>query len=249
VSWIHAVIDVPPDRHTATADFWGRVLGWPPGSSWEGHAELSSFAPPRGTAYLHLQRIEGPPRIHLDVESNTPEDTVGQAVVLGAELVAERASWRTLRSPGGLPFCVISAKRHRPPGPVTFPDGHRARMVQVCIDSPSSVHAAEVAFWRAFLSGRWAPSDAPEFAGKWHDDDGSPIQLLFQQLEETDGAVRAHLDVGTDDVVAEVRRLVDLGATDVGPGRGGWHVLRDAADQLFCATSNSPEQTQYRDIG
>jgi hypothetical protein len=43
------------------------------------------------------------------------------------------------------------------------------------------VHAAEVAFWRALLPGRWAASPAAEFAGKWHDDAGSPIQLLFQK--------------------------------------------------------------------
>ena len=237
------------DRRAAAADFWGRVLGWPEGVPWDGHPELSSFEPPRGTAYVHLQGIEGPPRVHLDVESKTPDDTVAHAVVLGAELVAERDSWRTLRSPGGLPFCVIGATAHRPPDPATFADGHRSRLVQVCVDSPRAAHAAEVAFWRTLLPGRWAPSDAPEFAGKWHDDDGSPIQLLFQQLDETDGAVRAHLDVGTDDLAAEVRRLVDVGATDVGPGCGGWHVLRDRTDQLFCATANSPGQTKHRDLG
>jgi hypothetical protein len=249
MSWIHAVIDVPADRHAATADFWGGALGWPTGDPWDGHPELRSFEPPGGTSYLHLQRIDGPPRIHLDVESDSPDNTVARALDLGAEPVAERENWRTLLSPGGLPFCVIRADEHRPAGPVTFPDGHRTRMVQVCIDSPHAAHAAEVAFWRSLLRGRWAASGEPEFAGKWHDDAGSPIQLLFQRLDEADGAVRAHLDVGTDDLPAEVRRLVELGATDVGPGRGGWHVLRDAADQLFCATANSPEQTQHRDIG
>ena len=70
-------------------------------------------------------------------------------------------------------------------------------MVQVCIDSPASVHEQEVAFWRALLSGRWvAPADE-EFAGKWHDDAGSPLQLLFQRLDEPRGSVRAHLDHGT----------------------------------------------------
>ena len=87
-----------------------------------------------------------------------------------------------------------------------------------------------------------------EFAGKWHDDAGSPLQLLFQRLDEPDGEVRAHLDHGTDDVPREVGRLLGLGAEDVGRGRG-WHVLRDPNGLDFCVTGNSPEATRRRDIG
>jgi hypothetical protein len=134
------------------------------------------------------------------------------------------------------------------PGPVTWPDGHRTRLVQVCIDSPADVHDAEVASWRSLLGERWVDSAAPEFAGKWHDDDGGPLQLLFQRLDEPSGPVRAHLDLGSDDVPADVRRLVGLGATDVGEGRG-WHVLRDPVGLLFCVTENSPEATRHRDLG
>lgn len=242
------MIDVPGHEHAVTANFWGAVLGWPAGSPWHDHPELCSFEPPRGVPYLHLQRIDGPARVHVDLESEDPQSQVDRALELGAELVAESQSWRTLRSPGGLPFCVIHAADHEAPDPVTFADGHRTRMVQVCIDSPRAGHATEVAFWRALLAGRWAPSALPEFAGTWHDDAGSPVQLLFQELEDADGPVRAHLDLGTDDVPAEVRRLLALGAGDVAPGRG-WHVLRDVAGHTFCVTENSPEQTRQRDPG
>lgn len=248
MTWIHAVVDVPVERHAAAADFWGRVLGWPAGEAWAGHPELSSFEPPSGTSYLHLQRIDGPPRVHIDVEAEDPPTAVGRAVDLGAELVAEHDGWRTMRSPGGLPFCLLGARRHQAPSPVTHPGGHRSRMVQVCIDSPQAAQETEVAFWRRLLGARWVASLAREFAGKWHDDAGSPIQLLFQELDENDGPVRAHLDLGTDDLPREVRRLVALGATDVGPGRG-WHVLRDVNGMPFCATQNSPQQTRHRELG
>jgi hypothetical protein len=248
MSWLHAVIDVPADQHDRTASFWAGVSGWPVGVAWPEHPELRSFQPASGTSYLHLQQIAGPPRIHLDVESDAPDRTVEQAIEFGAAWAAEQDRWRTLRSPGGLPFCVLRASEHRAPQPMTFPDGHRARIVQVCIDSPQSLHAVEVAFWRALLPGRWACSRNAEFAGKWHDDAGSPLQLLFQQLQETTGTVRAHLDHGTDDVRAEVRRLHDLGACDVGPGRG-WHVLRDVVGLPFCVTENSPETTRTRELG
>jgi hypothetical protein len=248
MSWIHAVIDVPADRLASSADFWGSALGWLAGDPWAGHPELRSFEPPTGTSYVHLQRIDGAPRVHVDIESEAPDETVAHAVDLRATLVGESDTWRTLRSPGDLPFCVLSAAEHDPPEPVSHDDGHRTRLVQVCIDSPARAHDAEVAFWRDLLGSRWVPSGGLEFAGKWHDDVGSPLQLLFQRLDETDGPVRAHLDLGTDDLPAEVRRLLGLGASDVAPGRG-WHVLRDPVGELFCVTVNSPEQTRHRDLG
>jgi hypothetical protein len=246
--WVHAVLDVPAEQHAAAADFWSRALGWPVGPAWAGHPELRSFVPPTGTPYLHLQQVDGPARVHLDVECEVPEETRVRAVGRGAVVVAEQDHWSTLRSPGGLPFCLLPEGEHEPPEPVTHPEGHRTRMVQVCVDSPSPLEAAEVDFWQGLLARRWVPSPAAEFAGKWHDDAGSPVQLLFQRLEETEGPVRAHLDLGTDDLPAEVRRLVALGAEDVGPGRG-WHVLRDVTELAFCVTENSPEWHRHRDLG
>jgi hypothetical protein len=246
MAWLHAVLDVPAPQGAAA--FWGQVLGWPAGSTWPGHPELRSFEPPGGAAYVHLQEVDAAPRVHLDLEADDPAATAQEALDLGAELVARHDRWTTLLSPGGLPFCVLQAKRLRPPQPAVWPDGHRSRLVQVCIDAPAAVHEQEVAFWRGLLIGRWVESPAAEFAGKWHDDAGSPLQLLFQRLDVADGPVRAHLDLGTDDLEIEVRRITGLGAEDLGRGRG-WHVLRDLAGLPFCVTENSPEQAQHRDLG
>ena len=249
MAWLHAVIDVPAHEHAAAAQFWERVLGWPLGPPWEGHPELSSFEPPEGAAYVHLQRTDGPRRVHVDVEVDDPDAAERRAVELGAERVAHHDRWRTLRSPGGLLFCLLRAGEADAPEAVTWPEGHRSRMVQVCIDAPQGVHDREVEFWRTLLGGRFVESQAREFAGKWHDDAGSPLQLLFQRLDEEEGPVRAHLDHGTDDLSAEVRRVLALGATDVGAGHGGWHVLKDDGGMTFCVTANPPERMQRRDIG
>ena len=246
--WLHAVVDVPAHDHEATAAFWSRLTGWSLGPAWPGHPELRSFEPPSGRSYLHLQEIDGPARVHLDVEADEPAALVERAVGLGAVRVGASDRWQTLRSPGGLPFCVLAAGDRTTPGPVAWPDGHRGRVVQVCIDSPPARQDREVAFWRELLGGRWVDSPAPEFAGKWHDDAGSPLQLLFQRLDEEDGDVRAHLDHGTDEVPLEVARLRGLGASDVGPGRG-WHVLRDPRGMVFCVTGNSPATTRTRELG
>ena len=247
MAWLHAVIDVPEHQLSPAAAFWGQVLGWPAAAPWTGHPELRSFEPATGTAYVHLQQVDAPARVHLDVEVEDLTSAVDRAVALGADHVAAYDRWQTMRSPGGLPFCFVGEGRHEVPPPVTWPDGQRSRMVQVCIDAPGTVHDAEVAFWRALLPGRWVPSPAPEFAGKWHDG-ASPLQLLFQRLEDEQGPVRAHLDHGTDDRDAEVRRLLALGAEPGAIGRG-WQVLRDPAGLAFCVTDNSPSADRPRDLG
>ena len=250
VGWVHVVVDVDTASLVRSGEFWSRVLGWGLGDPWPDHPELRSFEPARGGAYVHLQEVEGPARVHLDLESVDPRATIATAEAAGAELVAAHDRWVTMLSPGLLPFCVLRGQHTEPaPDPMRWPDGHRSRLVQVCVDSPTSRHEQEVAFWRRVLGGRWVPSPAEEFAGKWHDDDGSPIQLLFQQLEEEEGAVRAHLDLGTDDQPSEVERLLHLGATDLGAGQGGWHVLQDPAGLPCCVTENSPAQLRHRDLG
>ena len=65
MGWLHAVIDVPADVHDAQAGFWAGALGWPTGPTWPGNPELRSFEPPAGMPYIHLQDIDGPPRVHL----------------------------------------------------------------------------------------------------------------------------------------------------------------------------------------
>jgi hypothetical protein len=83
--------------------------------------------------------------------------------------------------------------------------------------------------------------DSPEFAGKLYPEAG-PVQLLLQRLgdDHTGSGTTAHIDLGTDDLDAEVDRVASLGATRLGPGHG-WFVLRDPAGMVFCATENPPD--------
>ena len=251
MSWLHAVLDVPEAHQSAAADFWGAATGWPVGEPWPGHPGLRSLTPPAGAPYVHLQRTgSGTAGVHLDVESPDPRARVEAALAAGATSVAVHPRWHTLRSPGGLPFCVLAAAPHESPEPLELDDGHRVRLVQVCLDSPADRHEAEVAFWRELLGEHWYDARSPEFAGKWHDGRGSPLQLLFQRLETSEGRVRAHLDLGTDDLDAEAGRLLALGAHDVDDrSERGWHVLRDPGGAVFCVTANDPAQRQERDLG
>jgi len=52
---------------------------------------------------------------------------------------------------------------------------------------------------------------------------------------------RAHLDLGTDDVAAEVARVRALGAELLWPG-AGFVALRDPVGLPFCVTANDPDR-------
>ncbi|MFJ8039174.1 VOC family protein [Kitasatospora sp. NPDC096147] len=67
-----------------------------------------------------------------------------------------------------------------------------------------------------------------------------PLTLGFQLVPEPKlSKNRVHLDLKADDLTAEVRRLVDLGATVVGEQQAPglvWTVLQDPAGNEFCVS-------------
>lgn len=248
MGWLHAVIDVPAAQVEEVGAFWSRVLGWPLSDPWDEDPAFRSFSPPDGNDYVHLQRLgEGAARVHLDVEAYDLDAETARLVALGARAGDRFPSWRALTSPGGLPFCVIPRSEQQASAPVTWPDGHRTRLVQLCIDCPVDAVEAEVTFWRAAVPAPWYPSGSAEFVGKLYDQAGSPLQLLLQRLDEPTGPVRAHLDLGTDDLAADAARIEGLGGVRRYDGRG-WVAFDDPAGSTFCTTGNSPEQTSTRDL-
>jgi predicted enzyme related to lactoylglutathione lyase len=106
---------------------------------------------------------------------------------------------------------------------------HRSRLHVVLIDTPPDDADATAAFWAAALGS--SPEPEPD----------SPFTVLatlaggevlaHQKLQS--GAARLHLDIETDDVAAEVRRLEGLGAREVS-ATGGCVQLCDPAGLVFC---------------
>jgi Glyoxalase-like domain len=236
----HVIIDVASGVAAKSTAFWSSALSWPLGEPWPGHPEFRSFTPPEGDSYIHQQIGDHGPRIHFDLEV-VDRGFADRLVELGTVVTGQFEGWCPMRSPGGLPFCLVDRQEHIRPPAVRF-EGHRSRLVQICVDSPTSLHDQEVAFWRTATGWRWGESDGDEFAGKLYPRAGSSIQLLFQKLGADDPAtaVRAHIDLGADDMEAEAARLVGLGAQRLRPGRG-WIVLRDPVGMVFCVTRNSPD--------
>jgi predicted enzyme related to lactoylglutathione lyase len=107
---------------------------------------------------------------------------------------------------------------------------HRSRLTAAYFDVPEADFGAETAFWSAALGVGVEPSDdgdyielAPRVPG---------LQVLVQRIGNGTPA-RVHFDIETDDIEAEVARLVRLGATTV-EVISTWVVMRDPAGLLFC---------------
>jgi len=242
ISWMHAFVDVPGEDVAKAHAFWSAVLGWPLGDPWPGHPEFASFVPTDGAPYAHVQRIDGPPRIHLDLVGELERDTA-RLEGLGATRGYRGAAWQVMASPAGLPFCVCQeAWPHERPTALAWPGGHRSRLVQLTVDVPADRYDRELVFWRAATGWADEDVDAPEFHRLVHRQE-SPLQLLVQRLGPDDGAqhARAHLDLGTDDIDAEVERVRSLGAQLLWSGNG-FIALRDPLGLVFCVTGNDPER-------
>ncbi len=146
------------------------------------------------------------------------------------------------------PSACVAAGDHDPPEPVTWPDGLRTRMVQVCIDSPRDVHDAEVAFWRALLGERWAPLD------------GAPVRRQVARRRRarpsscsSSGSTRrpgrcARTSTWAPTTWTPTYAGCSPSAPVTSAAAGGWHALRDPAGLAFCTTGNDPDQTDATSV-
>jgi hypothetical protein len=178
-----------------------------------------------------VQAVEGPPGVHLDLDSADRPAAVERARRLGAT-----AAWRyhdveVMRSPGGFVFCQTLVDG----APALVRDGATV-LDQVCLDIPSSHWDGEVAFWAA-LTGREPQVGAlPQFVRLVEE---GRLRLLLQRLDETDGPVRAHPDLATGDRASDTQRHVALGATLVRV-HDHWTVLVAPGGQVYCLTDRDP---------
>jgi predicted enzyme related to lactoylglutathione lyase len=107
---------------------------------------------------------------------------------------------------------------------------HRSALGAFSIDVPSSHFEVSTAFWSAALATTSrVGTEHHEYRPLARGFGG--LEGFLQDVGET--PPRVHLDVHTDDVEAEVARLVGLGATEVAR-HGVWVVLSDPAGMAFC---------------
>jgi predicted enzyme related to lactoylglutathione lyase len=90
-------------------------------------------------------------------------------------------------------------------------------------------------WWARALDGQVNPIAPPFFVSVTRAEGPG---LAFQKVDDpTPGKNRLHIDFAATDVEAEVKRLVELGASETGRGSFGefeWVVLADPDGNAFC---------------
>lgn len=109
---------------------------------------------------------------------------------------------------------------------------HHSRLAAIVIDCRTDDLPQEAAFWSGALGLAVKPPKSEAGEGKYLDLEESPgqPQVLLQQVDHDS---RVHLDIESDDVEAEVKRLEELGAKRVAQVRDWW-VLEAPSGQRFC---------------
>lgn len=241
VRWLTAFIDRPATSHEAAVRFWSALTGSSLSPPRGERGEFATLVPPEGDAYLRVQRVaEGPGGSHLDVHVDDIAAFADLALGAGAQRLQTYDDVVVLRSPAGLPWCVVEHHgEQRRPAPLPAGDsGARHLVDQLCIDIPASGFDEECAFWSRVTGWPLRPSPHPEFRSLARPA-GCPLRLLLQRLDEPRGAARAHLDLASSDVDAVVAHHRSLGATVAGVHEG-WTVLTDPSGVRYCVTARDP---------
>lgn len=107
---------------------------------------------------------------------------------------------------------------------------HKSRLSTIIIDCQTRDIDAAARFWAAAI-GRVAESDA-EPSDPYRLLEGAPneMKILVQAVQHES---RVHLDIETDDVEAEVKRLEGLGAQRIAKVKTWW-VMQAPTGQRFC---------------
>ncbi|GIG38255.1 VOC family protein [Cellulomonas phragmiteti] len=241
VTWTTAFIDLPGPAHAAGRAFWCAVTATTPSEPRGDEGQFATLLPPAGDAFLRVQRLEGPPRIHLDLHVDDVTVQARRARSLGARVLLHQEHV-VLASPGGFVHCLVpDAGEQVRPDPVTGPRGGTAQVDQVCLDVPPALLPREVAYWTALTGWPARAGSRPEFT-VLDRPPGMPLRLMLQELGAQDArtATSAHLDLacGPDvGVVADEHRA--RGARVVDDGHP-WVVVRDPAGLDYCLTPRDP---------
>jgi len=113
---------------------------------------------------------------------------------------------------------------------------HRSKLAGFIIDCHTDRPAEAARFWSSALG--LATRALPGAEGEQYIQLVDPTDALHIEVQAVSHASRVHLDIETDDVEAEVRRLEQLGARRVAPIKTWW-VMEAPTGQRFCVVRAS----------
>ena len=113
---------------------------------------------------------------------------------------------------------------------------HRSRLATICIDYDESSMEAGTRFWSQALGIRQESPAGPYVDFK---EMVGPLGIGAQRIGAPS---RIHLDIESDDLEAEVRRLEGLGARKK-EFIENWWVMEDPTGMLFCVVPQANEKS------
>ena len=119
---------------------------------------------------------------------------------------------------------------------------HKSRLAGFIIDCKTSDLEEAAQFWSAAL-GYGLRDKSEEASPKYREMLTGPGGLHIE-VQEVDHESRLHLDIETDDIEAEVKRLEGLGAKRVEKGVRWW-VMEAPTGQRFCVVR--PQRPEFAD--
>ena len=108
---------------------------------------------------------------------------------------------------------------------------HRSQLAGIIIDCKTDDLRGSANFWANAL-GTSPNSETFNSASPYVELQTRPEQI-YVEVQQVDHASRVHLDIESDDIVAEAKRLEALGAKIVGNIKS-WIVMEAPTGQRFC---------------
>ena len=237
VQWLSIFVDVPAASLDTSVAFWATVTGSAIGEPVGDDGEFLPLEPPDGDPCLWLQRTRDDTLgCHPDLYVEDVDAKTRHAESLGAEVLSRHDQLVVLRSPGGLPFCLVRWRgQDRRPGTVAASTG---LVDQLCIDIPPGRYDDECRFW-AELTGWELYDGEPDEFRRLRRPPQVPHAFLLQRLDDEQPTTSAHVDLSASDRQGEIDRHVVAGATVVDPTEH-WTVLRDPVGLIYCITARRP---------
>ena len=236
VRWVTVFLDTREEEAEEAETFWSRVTGYLVSAPRGARGEFVSLLPADGDPHLKLQVVvQSPPGgLHLDLHTDDVSGLAARAERLGASASYLDEGYVVCGSPGGMTFCVVDHPASRVATPARWPGG-RSIVDQVCLDIPPSRWDEECRFWADLTGWELTDRDPDDEFRRLRRPEGMPVHVLLQRLDDEASTVVGHLDLGTDDYLAEAERHLALGATEV-RRTPHWVTLRDPGGRVYCVT-------------
>jgi Glyoxalase-like domain len=242
VLWVTAFLDTAHEHAEQSESFWSRVTGYHLSPRRGARDEFASLLPADGDPHLKVQSVmqSSPGGLHVDLHTDDIRALAARAKGLGASTSYLDAGYAVCGSPGGMTFCVVDDRASRAATPAIWPGG-RSMVDQVCLDIPPSRWDEECRFWADLTEWELVDKDPEDEFRRLRRPEVLAIQFLLQRLDDEQSMVVGHLDLGSDDYLAETERHLALGATEV-RRTPHWVTLRDPSGRLYCVTRHPVDE-------